>query len=128
MKPFRTLCLTFLAIFLTALPAFAGDPTGTWKIKAEGPKGRSIDSTLLLKWENNQLTGTIDNRAGQVEIANGQFTDEKVTFSVARKIRRRTITVNYTGTLEGDTIKGTFETKGRDHKVISLPWEAERSK
>jgi hypothetical protein len=85
-----------------------------------------------LKWHDNQLSGTIDNRAGKVAITNTTFADDRVAFTVEREIGRRfrkqKITVNYSGKLEGDTIKGTIETTGREKKPVSLPWEATRMK
>lgn len=128
MKTLRMFSLAILTLYFSALTTLAGgDPTGTWNLKVETPNARSIDSTLSLKWENNQLTGTIDNKSGTAEIRNAQFSHDEVTFSVDRKIRRRKTTFNYTGKLEGDTIKGTLQTKGRNNQPITLPWGAERS-
>ncbi len=132
MKPLRHIALALAALLTTSLAAFAGDPTGTWKFKAEGPNGRSVDATLTLKLENNQLSGHVDNRAGEEAITNAKFADDQVTFAVVRtlgkRVRKQTLTVNYTGKLEGDTIKGTIETTGREKKPISIPWTAERVK
>lgn len=128
MKSLRMSCLAALAVVITSLTAWAGDPSGSWKFTAEGPNGRTVDSTLALKWENNRLTGRIDNRAGQVEISAASFAGEQVTFTVVRKIRRKELTIQYAGKLEGDTIIGTIQTMGRDKKPVSLPWVATRDK
>jgi hypothetical protein len=128
MKSLRTSCLAALAVVITSLPAWAGDPSGSWKFTAEGPNGRTVDSTLILKWKNNRLTGQIDNRAGQVDISAASFAGEQVTFTVVRKIRRKELTIHYAGKLEGDTITGTIQTTGRDKKPVSLPWTATRGK
>jgi hypothetical protein len=131
MKSFRSLTVAIVAIFVTALNAFAGDPTGTWTFKTEG-KERSLESTLTLHWENNQLTGTMDNRAGKAEIRNAKFVDDQLSFTVERtigkRLRKKTFIVNYAGKLEGDTIRGTIQTTGRDKQPVSLPWEAQRVK
>lgn len=132
MKTLRTSALTCFAFLATALTAFAGDPNGTWKFTAEGPNGRATESTLTLKWENNQLSGTIDNRAGKAEIKNATFQNDQVSFTVhrefGRRLRKVKLDVRYAGQLEGDTIKGTIETTGRDKQPVSLPWEAQRVK
>lgn len=133
MTAFRTLILAAAAFAATALTALAGDPTGTWKFKAESPQGRSAEVTLTLQWQNNQLTGSIDNRAGKAAIQNTSFTNELVSFAVTREFgrgfRKRTITTRYSGKLAGDTIKGTIETTTpRDQKPVSIPWEAQRVK
>jgi hypothetical protein len=132
MNSIRTLTMTAIAALTFSLSAFAGDPNGTWKFKAEAAEGRSVESTLTLKWENNQLSGTIDNRAGKVPINNGTFANDQLTFTVnreiGRKLRKKKFTFNYSGKLEGDTIEGTIQTTGRDEKPISLPWHAQRMK
>lgn len=132
MKPLRHITLALAALLTTSLAAIAGDPTGTWKFKGEGPNGRSVDASLTLKLENNQLSGHVDNRAGKEDITNAKFADDQVTFTVVRtigkRLRKQEFTVNYSGKLEGDTIKGTIETTGREKKPISIPWTAERVK
>lgn len=130
MKSFRTSVLTFLAFTATALAALAADPNGTWKFKTTTPNGRTAESTLTLVWQNQQLTGTIDNRAGKAEIREGRFASDQVSFTVdremGRRLRKKTFTLRYSGKLEGDAITGTIETTGREGKPVSLPWKAER--
>jgi hypothetical protein len=132
MKPIRNLVVAIFATLIVSITVYAGDPTGTWKFGGEGPNGRSVDTTLVLKWQDNQLSGTVDNRAGKVAITNATFADDRVTFTVVRELgrgfRKQKITINYSGKLEGDTIKGTIETTGREKKPVSLSWEATRLK
>jgi hypothetical protein len=124
--------VAIFATLLTSIATYAGDPTGTWKFGGEGPNGRTVDTTLTLKLENNQLSGTVDNRAGKVTITNATFADDQVAFTVVREFgrgfRKQKITLNYAGKLAGDTIKGTIETTGREKKPVSLPWAAQRTK
>jgi hypothetical protein len=127
MKPSRYFGLLFASLF-TAAVAFAGDPTGTWKWTAESPQGRSAESTLKLTLTNNQLSGTIENRLGKVDIRDAHFVDDHLSFTVVRKFRRREFKTSYDGKLEGDTITGKIETKGRDDQPVSLPWTAQRVK
>ena len=127
----RSFTAAIFVFLFTTLTAFAGDPSGTWKFSAEAA-GRSIESTLTLQWADNQLTGNIDNRTGKADIGEAKFVDDQVTFTVTREIgkrlRKKTFTIHYTGKLEGDSIKGTIETTGRDKKPVSVPWEAQRVK
>ena len=127
MRLLRMLALASMAL-LAAAAAWAGDPNGTWKYTAQGPNGHSAESTLTLKWADSQLTGAIDNRAGKAEIKDAKFANDRISFTVVRKIRRFTITVNYAGQLTGDTIKGTIESKDRDGNPVSVPWDAQRVK
>ena len=70
--------------------------------------------------------------ADATEISDAKFADDQVSFTVVRtfgkRLRKKTFTVHYAGKLEGDTIKGTIETSGREKKPISLAWEALRVK
>ena len=128
MKSIRLKVLSGVAFLALAVTAWAGDPNGAWKFTATGPNGRSVDSTLTLQLANNQLTGTVENRAGKVEIKDAKFANDEVSFTVVRKFRKHELTVNYTGKLDGDTIKGTIQSKDRDGNPVSVPWNAQRAK
>jgi len=106
----------------------AEDPTGTWKFTAMIGK-KSLDSTLKLKVEGDKLKGTIGAGQGkrEAEISDGTFKNDKVTFSVIREQKGEKLTQKYTGTVSGDTIKGTIETE-RGGKSRSTEWEAKRQK
>jgi hypothetical protein len=129
MKSLRSFIVAVAAAVLSSSPAFAGDPTGVWKFAAE-LEGRSIESTLTLAWNNQQLSGSLQNRAGKVEITDAKFSNEHVSFTVVRtigkRLRKKTFTVHYAGKLEGDTINGTIQATGRKGKEISTRWEAKR--
>src|SRR2546421_4730230 len=77
MKSIRLLAATVLTLSLAALTSFAADPNGIWKFKAEGPKGGSMEATLVLKWENNQLSGAVENRLGKAEISEATFANDQ---------------------------------------------------
>ncbi len=128
MKLIRKSLLLVITGLALAATAWAADPNGAWKFTAKGPNGRSVESTLTLAWANNQLTGTIDNRAGKADIKDAKFANDQVSFTVVRKVRRHALTIDYAGKLEGDTIKGTIQTTDRDENPISIPWEAARVK
>lgn len=127
MKTARFLLIALSSLALASAVS-AADPSGTWKFTAEGPNGRSNESVLVLNWANQQLTGTIDNRAGKAEIKNASFVDDVVTFTVERKIRRRSFTTHYTGKLDGDTLTGTIQATGRKKSSSEIPWLAKRAK
>ena len=99
--------LTILMMFLLALggAAFAAeDPTGTWKGSMETPMG-SQDNTFTFKVEGDKLTGTIANgMMGQLAIANGKFTEDKISFSIQSDFG----TIVYTGTIKGDEMNLTL--------------------
>jgi len=90
---------------------------------------KSLDATLNLKLEGDKLTGTIGGGQGNREaaITDGTFKDDKVSFSVVRELKGEKLTQKYSGTLSGDTIKGTITTD-RGGKSRSTDWEAKRQK
>jgi hypothetical protein len=110
----------------------AVDPSGTWKFQGEGPKGRDVDATLVLKWHDGRLSGTLEGRAGKVDITDATLTGDQVSFTITRDIgrllRKRTFTLNYRAKLDGDTLAGTVETIGREERPVSVPWTAQRTK
>jgi len=50
-----------------------------------------------------------------------------VSFTVTRERGGQKFTQKYSGTVSGDTIKGTIDSE-RDGKSRSTPWEAKRQK
>ncbi len=130
-KSLRNLVLAISTLYLSSYAVAAGDPTGSWKFSAAAGE-RTLESTLTLNWKDGKLTGTINNQAGKVDITEARFVDDQVSFTVVREIgkrlRKKTFKVDYAGKLEGDVIKGTLETTGRDKQPVSLPWEAQRVK
>jgi hypothetical protein len=105
----------------------AEDPTGTWKWTTMY-QGKSRDVTLKLKVEGDKLTGSIPGQGNQeVAISDGTFKDNNVSFTVVRELNGEKITQKYSGTVSGDTIKGTIETS-RGGQGQSRDWEAKRQK
>jgi hypothetical protein len=128
MKLIHRVASSIAVVFIMTLSTWAGDPTGTWKSKTELLNGTNLESTLVLNWDSSHLSGYVDNRAGKADIKNAAFVEENVSFKVERKIRRRKITVNYSGKLADDTITGTINYLDRDKKPVSIAWEATRAK
>jgi hypothetical protein len=117
-----------VAIFgLIGVARAAEDPTGTWKWTTTY-QGKSRDATVKLKLEGDKLTGTVPGQGTQeVAISDAMFKDGNVSFSVDREVNGQKITQKYSGTVSGDTIKGTIETT-RGGQSQSREWEAKRQK
>jgi hypothetical protein len=129
---FRRLIVVGSVFFGSALSVLAVDPSGTWKFQGESPKGREAEATLVLKWHDGRLSGTLEGRAGKADITDATLTGDQVSFTVTRDVgrllRKRTFTLKYRAKLEGDILTGTIETTGREQKPVSVPWTAQRSK
>lgn len=79
---------------------------GTWSVSYETPNG-TFTQTLTLKQDGTSLTGTIGGEQSSSDVK-GSVSGNSVNFSVTRKGQRGSITMNYSGTADGDTIKGTI--------------------
>ena len=124
----RRMATAALATFLCLAGSArsAEDPTGTWKFTATIGK-KTQDATLKLKLEGDKLTGTLGGGNREVEITDATFKDDKVSFTVVREQKGQKFTQKYSGTVSGDTIKGTIESE-RGGKSRSTDWEAKRQK
>ena len=100
------------------------DPTGTWTWTT--PKGVG---TLKLKREGDKVTGVYvggqNNTESQIE--NGTYKDGKLAFSVNREFNNNKVTIKYTATMTGDTMKGKSESDFGGQARMS-DFEAKRQK
>lgn len=103
------------------------NPTGTWKWTVER-NGQKREVTLKLKLEDGKLTGSVTTgKDTDTKIEDGSFKDGEVKFSVTRERNGEKFTSKYAGKLDGDTIKGSYETTigGKEQK---REFEAKREK
>jgi hypothetical protein len=117
------LLLSFLALFVTAATAQQApdqpppvNVAGKWKIYSTGgPKNRTETKLVEIKQEGNKLGGHFKGpyQSGGIE---GTIEGHHIVFHT--KTRQ---VLNFRGHVEGDTIKGTWGTRG-----IPGEWEARR--
>ncbi|HML17159.1 MAG TPA: hypothetical protein VK419_09040 [Bryobacteraceae bacterium] len=104
-------------VALTSLVAFAADVTGKWTSEATGKGG---PQTFNLKQDGGKLTGTVEGgRGGAVEISNGKVDGDNVSFEVVREMGGNSMTIKYTGTVSGASMKLSVDT-GRGPRDITL--------
>src|SRR5437764_8512656 len=114
-----------VALVCLAVPAFAADPTGTWKWTVER-NGNVRETTLKLKVEAGKLTGTISGRDNtETPIDEGKVDGDEISFKVTREFNGNKIVQSYKGKLSGDTLKGKIESE-RDGQTQSRDWEAKK--
>ena len=122
----------------------ANNVTGTWVISQQSRNGNTMETTLKLKQDGEKLTGTVTppargNRGGgnggasgstprALEIEDGKITSSgEITFKTTREnTQGNKMVTTYHGKLEGDTIKGTIESEGRNGQTRSRDFEAKR--
>ena len=115
--------------FPVSLSAQNVDITGDWEMKTESPRG---ERTLTIHFEQDgeKLTVTMQGGMGrggdqgsEGEItAEGTIQGNKVEWSFTRNSPRGDFTIKYTGTVEGDTMKGGVDRGQRG----TAPWRAKR--
>ncbi len=116
------------AAALTAAPTSAQNVGGTWQITSEGRRGPKTQ-TLVLAVEGSTLTGTLTFGGGgrrggggggrgpqaPLEITDGTVDGNAFSFSMMLEFGGGSITIAYSGTVDGDTMEGsrTFSGGGR---------------
>jgi hypothetical protein len=119
-------CTFILALGLAALAAAQApaNATGTWELTTMtswvGPLFGGVSQTLTLKQDHaGKLTGTLEGR-GHPQVT-GSVNGTKIEFIVSFRGRNgHTTSEKYTGTISGDSMKGTVNG--------GAPWHAKRRK
>jgi hypothetical protein len=100
----------------------AVDVTGTWEITSETPRG-TMTRNVTFKQDGNTLTGSVETQGGSVPIQKGSVEGDKISFTVVMSRGDRNFEMTYTGTVDGDTAKGTFQAPRGE-----VPWTGKRVK
>jgi hypothetical protein len=78
---------------------------GKWEMSWEGPRGPQT-STLTLEQDGEKLKGTMTGRRGDTPVT-GTVKGKNVTFTVERETPNGKFTIEYKGTVDGASMKGT---------------------
>jgi hypothetical protein len=83
---------------------------GTWEMTSEGRNG-PMTQTLTIQQDGSTIKGTLTGRRGEAPLE-GTVTGNKVSFTVKRQTQSGdTMVFEYTGTVDGDSIKGKVHTE-----------------
>jgi len=110
MKKLKSLMLVGMALVMAACastpPAPKGpDLTGNWVLTTESPMG-SQDTDMVVKQTGEQLAGTISSQMGTVEYKGTLKNGKDVAFGFSFEAQGMSLQIDYTGVVEGDTMKG----------------------
>jgi hypothetical protein len=94
-----------VALLLATLASSAADITGLWKISYTTENGLTREATLDLKLEGDRLSGTLASDRGKALLETGKVNGDEVSFSLLRKGNGDEIPVNFSGKIEGATMK-----------------------
>jgi hypothetical protein len=98
------------------------DAAGQWAMTVETPAG-NFTSTLKLERKVDQLTGVSVGQDGkETKLNDLKLAGKTLTFTEDVTHEGTDYHLVYTGTIEGDAIKGTFETVGQ-----TMTWSAKRA-
>ena len=107
----------------------AQDVTGTWTITysqmgRQGGQAREVSMDITFQQDGAEVTGTtmmaMGGRRGggeapapqEVAITDGKMEEGKLTFSIARGMGERTMTMTFTGAIDGNAMEGTMVMAG----------------
>jgi hypothetical protein len=113
------LCVFGLLLALCGAAYAADSPAnvaGTWNVLVSGDAGNA-QQTIVLKQEGGKITGTFKGprQSGPLE---GTVDGNNISFHVSTRVP-----LDYKGTVDGDTMKGTMSGKGK-----TGDWTATRAK
>jgi hypothetical protein len=80
-----------------------------------------MTQTLTLQQDGTKLSGTLKGQRGEAPVA-GMVSGNNISFSVTRSTPNGDMKIDYTGTVDGDAMKGTVTVMGN-----SRDWTAKRS-
>jgi hypothetical protein len=99
---------TFVSLFTFPLFAFAADAAnlaGPWKLSMTAPRG-TTEGTLRLQQDGTKLSGNYNGPRGESPVT-GNIDGNSVSFHLEFKAKR-TVTIAFSGNLDGDKMSGTF--------------------
>jgi len=90
-----------------------GDLTGKWKLSTSTPDGAEELTADLSMETDGTLTGTVSSpQRGTGSIFSGYVSEEKFSFTINLPIEGNPADVRFTGTFEGNSMKGSISVLG----------------
>ena len=107
-------------VLILALAASAADFSGRWNFKAFSPEGED-PAKLTITQDGEKITGAFDSFRGTYKLE-GTVKGLEIRFTV-HYTGGESITVPFTGKLDGDKMAGTFQAG-----EVTGKWAAERAR
>ena len=115
-----------LAFACGALLAWAGNVmaadepvkvAGTWEMTSQGRNG-TMTQTLAIQQDGSTIKGTLTGRRGEAPLQ-GSVTGNKVSFTVKRDTPNGAVTLEYSATVDGDSMKGKVHSEQFDREFTA---------
>jgi hypothetical protein len=100
-----TAWLLMIAAPITAAATDNANVAGVWNLAVETPNGTGTP-TVTFKQDGGNLTGTYKGRMGESELK-GAITGNNIKWTVTVHPQGGEMNIEYSGTVDGDTMKGT---------------------
>lgn len=124
----KKIALSALALLAVAtLVVWAADISGTWTLSTPGPQGQMRERDITIKQEGTKITVTMPGRPGpngepgQPVVGEGTIEGNAIQWTIVRQTPRGEMKMEYKGTVDGATMKGTTTMMDRD-----IEWTAKK--
>ena len=119
-------------MLVVAFGAMAADVSGKWTYEQQGRGGNPTTVTLTLKASGDSLTGTQsrpgrDGNAMETPISDGKISGNDISFKTVQSFGGNEISIEYKGTVNGDTMDLSITRPGRDGNPMTSKVTAKRS-
>jgi hypothetical protein len=117
----RPVLLLLAVLAILCAPAVAGDAKavlGKWQATIETPRGNN-EVTMEFTGSEEELAGTWTDMRGASELVNVKFADGKLTFQRNVEFQGSSFTIDYSGTVDGDTLSLTMSTPRGDRQITA---------
>lgn len=81
---------------------------GTWSVTTNTPQGNQT-ATMTIAQTGESFTGTMNSEMGSLPVTDGQVNGRSVTWSITIQMGGQSMTVNFSGDVEGTRMRGTAE-------------------
>ena len=119
----KNITLALLAVLALVVPASAQtvDVTGKWDVTFNTQQGQ-LPASLTIAKEGDKLTGTLSSQQGDVPVS-AEVKDKGVTIYAAIQTNNGSLNIVMTGTVDGDSMRGSVDFGGRG----TADWSAKRT-
>jgi len=90
---------------------------GNWEMTSEGRNG-PMTQTLTIKQDGGTIKGTLTGPRGEAPFE-GTVAGNKISFTIKRETPNGTFTLEYSATVNGDSMEGTVHSERFDRKFTA---------
>ena len=116
-----TIALFAVVSLVASVAAQTVDVTGKWDVTFNTQQGQ-LPAALTIAKEADKLTGTLSSQQGDVPVS-AEVKDKGVTIYAAIQTNNGSLNIVMTGTVDGDSMRGSVDFGGRG----TADWSAKRT-